>query len=607
MSSADDLTDIEDTPVPHAFATRELAAIRSQLLGWFDVHRRDLPWRRYGPSTSVSGGVDAEPEASTSTEAPAVATAAVSELVLPSPKPLRVEPEASAAASPPAADPSSPVKRPRRAAAVQASKRARLTVDYGSDDDDGADRPASAAESSASEAELPSSSDDDDDDAGSSFEDSDAGTDPRPRLKRKSPAVSSAAPATTATGPADRGQRAYEVWVSEIMCQQTQVATVIPYYEKWMARWPTVHALAEADIEEVNQAWAGLGYYSRGRRLLESARLLVEKYGGALPETAERLEKEIGGIGKYTAGAIASIAYGQRAPLVDGNVVRVLSRLRALGGDPKAKKSIDLHWKLAAALVDPSRPGPFNEALMELGALVCTPTSPSCDTCPIRASCWAATPGRDLSCTCDACSTWSEAATDPPTTATDFPRKPKKKAPREETIHVCLLHRAGDGKLLVSQRPATGLLAGMWEFPNRADMDTVAALATVVAGDSAELEPLGSVVHLFSHIRQTMQVYRVRCPEGTGDDVSAAELGERAVRWLTVDELHEDAVSTGMKKALALLDKRPKGKGAAAKAAASTKAKRVTAAAKQKAADPKQRSISAFFGKKEKSDDDKKG
>ncbi|KAJ3107273.1 hypothetical protein HDU96_007947 [Phlyctochytrium bullatum] len=142
----------------------------------------------------------------------------------------------------------------------------------------------------------------------------------------------------------EQGQRAYEVWVSEIMLQQTQVATVIAYYEKWMAKWPTIHDFAKADLEDVNQVWSGLGYYSRARRMLEAAQLLVEKYNGILPKVTEKLQKEIPGIGPYTAGAVASIAYNIAAPLVDGNVIRVLSRLRALGINPKSKQAITLHW-----------------------------------------------------------------------------------------------------------------------------------------------------------------------------------------------------------------------------------------------------------------------
>lgn len=160
-------------------------------------------------------------------------------------------------------------------------------------------------------------------------------------------------------------QRAYEVWVSEIMLQQTQVATVIPYYERWMAKWPTVNDLASASAEEVNELWSGLGYYSRATRLHAAAKLLVEKFNGTLPKDPAELKKSVPGIGPYTAGAVTSIAYNVKAELVDGNVARVYGRMRAIGGDPKAKATDTLVWKLAADAVSPDRPGAFNQALME--------------------------------------------------------------------------------------------------------------------------------------------------------------------------------------------------------------------------------------------------
>lgn len=160
-------------------------------------------------------------------------------------------------------------------------------------------------------------------------------------------------------------QRAYEVWVSEIMLQQTQVATVIPYYERWMAKWPTVRDLANATAEQVNELWSGLGYYSRASRLHGAAKLLVEKHEGKLPRDPADLKKHVPGVGPYTAGAIASIAYNVKAELVDGNVVRVYTRLRGIGGDPKSKNVDSLVWKLAGEAVPEDRPGAYNQALME--------------------------------------------------------------------------------------------------------------------------------------------------------------------------------------------------------------------------------------------------
>ncbi|RUP45121.1 the catalytic domain and Interdomain connector of Muty [Jimgerdemannia flammicorona] len=192
---------------------------------------------------------------------------------------------------------------------------------------------------------------------------------------------------------------------------QTQVITVIDYYNRWMKAFPTIFDLAKADLEvgiylggtrtvadgvltclmcwiqTVNKLWTGLGYYSRAKRLWEGAQKVVQKFNGVLPEDAAALKKEVPGVGRYTAGAVSSIAYNQPAELVDGNVVRVLSRLRAVGGDVKASATIDLFWELAKCLVPPTRPGDHNQALMELGATVCTPQNPRCGACPVRERC----------------------------------------------------------------------------------------------------------------------------------------------------------------------------------------------------------------------------
>ncbi|KAK4819244.1 hypothetical protein QYF61_000455 [Mycteria americana] len=177
------------------------------------------------------------------------------------------------------------------------------------------------------------------------------------------------------------------VWVSEIMLQQTQVATVIDYYNRWMQKWPTLQALAQASLEEVNELWAGLGYYSRGKRLQEAARKVVSELAGRMPRTAEDLQKLLPGVGRYTAGAIASISYGQATGVVDGNVIRVLCRLRCIGADSSSPAVIDRLWDMANVLVDRSRPGDFNQALMELGATVCVPKAPLCGECPVKQHC----------------------------------------------------------------------------------------------------------------------------------------------------------------------------------------------------------------------------
>lgn len=219
---------------------------------------------------------------------------------------------------------------------------------------------------------------------------------------------------------AEKAQRAYEVgqisqpksfsnysqvWVSEIMLQQTRVETgwylsspliillsihslVIPYYLAWMKEFPTIHDLAKSNIEVVNSLWKGLGYYSRAARLLEGARIVVSEHSGKLPEDAVLLQKSVPGIGRYSAGAICSIAYGKCVPVLDGNVHRLLSRVIALHAPPKSKAVLDLLWDAAEAIVKGTKePGAINQALIELGSTVCTPKDPKCGGCPIKADC----------------------------------------------------------------------------------------------------------------------------------------------------------------------------------------------------------------------------
>ncbi|KAI0371263.1 DNA glycosylase [Pilatotrama ljubarskyi] len=188
--------------------------------------------------------------------------------------------------------------------------------------------------------------------------------------------------------PEEKAQRAYEVWVSEIMLQQTQVATVIPYYNRWMERFPTIKDLAASDIDTVNSLWKGLGYYSRAARLLSGAQKAVKEYGGRLPDNAQDMESKIPGIGRYSAGAICSIAYNQCVPVLDGNVHRLLSRLLALHAPPKAKQTLDILWAGASAFVkDAERPGDVNQALIELGSTVCKVRDPACSSCVLQPWC----------------------------------------------------------------------------------------------------------------------------------------------------------------------------------------------------------------------------
>ena len=233
----------------------------------------------------------------------------------------------------------------------------------------------------------------------------------------------------------------YRIWVSEIMLQQTQVATVIPYYRRWLRLFPNVRSLAAAKPAAVLKAWEGLGYYSRARNLHAAARELAQHHGARLPATRDAL-LALPGIGRYTAGAILSIAFGQAEPLVDGNVARVLARLFGIRQNVKSAAGQARLWKLAGGLVPMEQPGAFNESLMELGATVCTPQNPRCGACPVSKLCAA------LRC--------GEVERLPNTG-----QRPQSRLIRQRAL---LIRR--EGRVLVRQRRAAGLLMGFWEFPS---------------------------------------------------------------------------------------------------------------------------------------------
>jgi A/G-specific adenine glycosylase len=233
----------------------------------------------------------------------------------------------------------------------------------------------------------------------------------------------------------------YRVWISEAMLQQTRVEAVLPYYRRFLERFPDVSTLASAREEEVLAHWSGLGYYARARKLLAAARVLVEHHGGRFPsDRAEALA--LPGVGPYTAGAVLSIAYDRPEPLVDGNVARVLCRLFALEGDPSASASARALWALAAELVPrEGGAGEWNQALMELGATVCTPRRPSCGECPWRARCAARAAGR----------------------TEELPRQRSRKAPVEVELEILLMRRRG--RVLLARRPRSGRMAGLLDLP----------------------------------------------------------------------------------------------------------------------------------------------
>lgn len=307
----------------------------------------------------------------------------------------------------------------------------------------------------------------------------------------------------------------YRTMVSELMLQQTRVDTVIPYFYRFMDSFPTVEVLADAPLERVLEHWSGLGYYSRARNLHAAAGKIVEQ--GGFPTTVEGL-RELPGIGPYTAGAIGSIALGLNTPLVDGNVERVLCRHDALAEDPaKIKKQL---WERAEKLVPPGEAGDFNQALMELGATVCTPNSPTCLYCPIRPSC----------------------------KGHDAPERYPQKAPKAAvpTALACAVLAESEGRLLLARRPMSGLLAGLWEPPGGLGEDLAQILERRLGLKIEGPELMGEVVHVFSHLRLTTRVYRASVHgEPTPSDYMD-------VRWVPKGEVDGMALSTLARKLLHL-------------------------------------------------------
>lgn len=472
-------------------------------------------------------------------------------------------------------------------------------------------------------------------------------------------------------------QRAYEVMCSELMLQQTQVSTVIPYYERWMERFPTIQDLAAADVETVNTLWQGLGYYSRAKRLLEAAKLIVEKYDGVIPSDPEKI-RTIPGVGPYTAGAVLSIGYNVPIELVDGNVIRVVTRLRALAGDVTKKEVINFIWKLAKDMLHKTRPGHFNQALMDLGATICTPANPSCGKCPVSqvclayaeskrktslaskqkllfgggatkvkveggdgdnsvngvnkeeegagangSSCTLCLPPKDIE---DLVSSSNNASS----SVSLYPIKIKKTKQKLQTTRVAIVQV--NGKYLLVQRPKTGLLAGLFEFPSflletgngstvkeedeegndeddydpeadskkkgakgkkraRDDNDSTASSSTSSADTPSKLiqilssklgikdkaaltswvstktiKPLSGkkeILHIFSHIRMTYELFHITLPTPESIDISvlkdSTETLENGFAWLSLEDIRECfraksnsdkkvAISTAMKK-----------------------------------------------------------
>ena len=267
----------------------------------------------------------------------------------------------------------------------------------------------------------------------------------------------------------------YRVWLSEIMLQQTQVATVIPYFERFTQKFPTVQALAAAPIDEVLHLWTGLGYYARARNLHRCAKTVVEQYGGEFPSTVEELA-ELTGIGRSTAGAIVSIAFQKRAAILDGNVKRVLARYRAIDGWPGQTDTLTQLWEIAEEYTPKKRTNDYTQAMMDMGATLCTRSKPKCDLCPLQSGCLAYAQGEK----------------------TRYPgKKPKKELP-EKSVQL-LMFRNPNGEIFLQQRPPQGIWGGLWSFPELAiDADPLTH-AQDQFGKVTHTETWNSYRHTFSH------------------------------------------------------------------------------------------------------------
>ncbi|RJS61602.1 A/G-specific adenine glycosylase [Bacillus sp. PK3_68] len=324
--------------------------------------------------------------------------------------------------------------------------------------------------------------------------------------------------------PWRKDQDPYKVWVSEIMLQQTRVDTVIPYFENFIKQFPTIEALAKADEDQVLKAWEGLGYYSRVRNLQAAVREVHEQYGGKVPDTKEKISS-LKGVGPYTSGAILSIAYGVPEPAVDGNVMRVLSRILSIWEDIAKASSRKIFEEAIRQLISREDPSSFNQALMELGALICTPSSPSCLLCPVREHCCAFQEG----------------------TIHELPVKTKKKTMRHVHLAAAVVKTEKD-EVIIQKRPSEGLLANLWEFPNTelsgmgSPKVELELFLRQVYGLEVQLdsEPFAKIQHVFSHLTWDIDVY--------GGTVSIADLKRENSRLVKAEEVEKYAFSVSHQK-----------------------------------------------------------
>ncbi len=333
--------------------------------------------------------------------------------------------------------------------------------------------------------------------------------------------------------PWRRTRDPYAIWLSEVMLQQTQVATAEPYYLRFMARYPDIASLAGAPLQEVLKMWQGLGYYSRARHLHEAARIMRDAYAGRVPDHWDHL-RALPGVGDYIAAAVASIAFGARHAVVDGNVKRVLARLFTIAEPIDTPSGHRCFQKTAALLLEQNRPGDHNQALMELGALICLPRGPWCAQCPLSGHCRAHAQG----------------------VPAQYPkRRPRAPVPTQRAATVLL---GRDRRILVVQRPERGLLGGLWELPGAplpapsADLDTFESIRGHIRQrfglHPMDIEPVGTVRHRYTHFKLELSVFR--CLRFLG---RLRRNGNADAQWVREDCLHQLPMHKAAIKALTLL------------------------------------------------------
>lgn len=308
----------------------------------------------------------------------------------------------------------------------------------------------------------------------------------------------------------------YEVWISEIMLQQTQVATMLPYFERWMKVFPTIESVAKASEDGLLKQWEGLGYYSRARNLRKAAIQIMEKHDGKFPDRYEAILK-LPGIGRYTAGAIASIAFNQEKPIVDGNVMRVLSRLNNDGRNTRASNVVQVYWKWSESLIPKGNARNFNQAIMEFGALICTPKSPLCGSCPLQQECRSFKTG----------------------TVNQRPNRGISRGKEKISVAVAIIENMN--KIFVQKRAQKGLMGGLWEFPGgKLERDETAEeglkreISEELGIEVKSIRPFMTIKHAYTRFLVDLHCFRA---EYAGGDITLNAAID--YRWVEVSEMNQ--------------------------------------------------------------------